>query len=460
MIKIRSKFVKGDEMTATHLSNQDIQNFRQGTMAATALLEADRHLSACAECAQRLAGGAHLPYLPYLPYLEDTLACLQADLAEAEGQACAYFSFEQKAAYVNQELSTAERSFADLHLEVCPECHLEIEELSALRASLPLQREYAPQTTPTWWERMRELWELPAFRWSLQGLGLAAAMVLVIWMMNSAWRVSVIGPSSRLGQPAGQQENVLTQRQPEAQPQPSPAQPELPAATATQTPHTVVALQDGKRQITLDQQGNLNGLDTLAPAHQAAIKVALTTQRVKVSPLLDEMRGPALQLLGDQPAAKEFALLAPVGKVLLTTRPTLRWQALAGASNYYVAIYDARQQKIATSPALTTPAWTPEQELARGQLYVWQVRAIREGQEYFAPAPSSPDAQFRILGQAQAAELERVKNAQPSHLALGVLYAQAGLLDEARQEFAALSAANPGSPVAQKLFQSVNRQRR
>jgi anti-sigma factor RsiW len=438
-------------MASTHLSNQDLQSFRQGTMAATALLEADQHLAVCAECAQRLAGGLRLPQLA------NTLARLQTELAEAESEACDYFSFEQKAAYVNGELSAADRSFANLHLEICPECHLEIEELRALRASLPLQREYAPPAVPTLWEKLRALWELPAFRLSLQGLGLAAAMVLIIWMMNSVWRVSVIGPAGERMEPHGQSENVLTKRETEAQPKQSTAQTDLPAVTAVQPPQTALALQDGQRQITLDEGGNLSGLDTLSPASQAAIKVALKTQRVKISPLLGEMRGPSLQLLGGQPAADQFALLSPVGKVAQTTRPSFRWQPLAGASNYYVTIYDANQQKIAASPALTTPEWTPEQELARGQLYYWQVRAVREGQEYFAPAPSSPDAKFRILGQAQAVELERVKNSQPSHLALGVLYAQAGLLEEARQEFEALAAANPRSQVAQKLLQSVKR---
>jgi len=310
---------------------------------------------------------------------------------------------------------------------------------------------------------LRALWELPVFRWPLKGLGVAAAMVLIIWIVNSVWRVRVIGPSSRLGQPQATsefQQKVLTKSEAEAQPaspkQP-PAQLNLPAGN---TSPMLLALQDGKQQITLDQQGNLSGLDALSPAYQEAIKVALTTQRVKVSPLLSEMRGTSVQLLGGQREPNAFSLLSPVGKVVQTARPSFRWQNLAGASNYYLAIYDASMKKVAASAALSGTEWTPEQELERGQLYLWQVRAIKEGQEYFAPAPSAPDAKFRILGRSQAEELERVKNAQPSHLALGVLYAQAGLLEEASQEFQALYAANPHSPVAQKLLQSVNRQRR
>ncbi len=441
-------------MVFTHLSTPDLQRFRQGTMAVATLLEVDRHLAACAECARRLVGESELG---------ETLALLQAELAEAESQACAYFTFEQKAAYVNDELSAQELTLAALHLEICPECHLEIEELRVLRARLPLQREYAPPTVPTLWERLRALWELPALRWPLQGLGIAAAMVLVIWLVNSVWRVSSVGPSSRLGQPQETQQNVLTKRGAEAQAAPSrqsPAQPDLPAALTAQPSQMVLALQDGKRQITLDQRGNLSGLDALSPASQETVKVALTTQRVKISPLLSEVRGASVQLLGGQREPNEFSLLSPVSKVVQAARPPFRWQALAGASNYYVTIYDTKLKSVASSAALSSTEWTPEEELERGQLYLWQVRAIKEGQEYFAPAPSSPDAKFRILGRPQAEELERVKNAQPSHLALGILYAQAGLLEEASQEFQTLYAANPHSAVVQKLLQSVNSQRR
>src|SRR5436190_21809433 len=107
---------------STHLSTQDLQSFHQGAMTTATLLEADKHLTTCAECAQRLAGRARLG---------ETLALLQAELTEAESQTCAYFTFEQKAAYVNEELSGQELSLASLHLEICPECQLEIEELRA-----------------------------------------------------------------------------------------------------------------------------------------------------------------------------------------------------------------------------------------------------------------------------------------------------------------------------------------
>jgi hypothetical protein len=44
-----------------------------------------------------------------------------------------------------------------------------------------------------------------------------------------------------------------------------------------------------------------------------------------------------------------------------------------------------------------------------------------------------------------------------SHLARGVIYAEAGLLDQARAEFAALVKDNPRSQLARRLLSSVKK---
>jgi Tfp pilus assembly protein PilF len=65
------------------------------------------------------------------------------------------------------------------------------------------------------------------------------------------------------------------------------------------------------------------------------------------------------------------------------------------------------------------------------------------------------------VDQAKADELAKAKNAgADSHLTLGVLYAQAGLLDDAEHELRALLRANPQSALAQKLLRSVRAKRR
>ena len=46
-----------------------------------------------------------------------------------------------------------------------------------------------------------------------------------------------------------------------------------------------------------------------------------------------------------------------------------------------------------------------------------------------------------------------------SHLTLGLLYAEAGLLDEAEQEFRSLQKSNPDSALVQKLLTQINKLR-
>ena len=105
-------------------------------------------------------------------------------------------------------------------------------------------------------------------------------------------------------------------------------------------------------------------------------------------------------------------------------------------------------------------SWTAPQ-LARGQLYSWQVKASRGGQDFIAPRQSAPQARFRILNQAAAAEITRARrDYASSHLLLGLLYAQAGLLAEAEQEFRELQKANPDSDASRKLTASVSGPRR
>ncbi len=62
----------------------------------------------------------------------------------------------------------------------------------------------------------------------------------------------------------------------------------------------------------------------------------------------------------------------------------------------------------------------------------------------------------QILDQTANEELKSLKRAFPNyHLGLGVLYARAGLLDEAEREFQAELNNNPRSTVARRLLSGV-----
>jgi hypothetical protein len=89
------------------------------------------------------------------------------------------------------------------------------------------------------------------------------------------------------------------------------------------------------------------------------------------------------------------------------------------------------------------------------------VLAVNNGEEVVSPLPTAPDAQFKVLEEAQAEELKQARQSHPrSHLLLGALYARAGLFDDAEREFRALVQKNPRSRLAQKLLRDVRARRR
>jgi len=138
-------------------------------------------------------------------------------------------------------------------------------------------------------------------------------------------------------------------------------------------------------------------------------------------------------------------------------RPTFRWSPQADATHYQVSIYDQELNRVAQSGLVTNVSWQPDAPLKRGAVYQWEVVAYREGQDLGkAPKPPAPEAKFRVLEEAQLREIEAARRESgSSHLALGVVYTRAGLLQEAERELDALARSNPDSPLARRLLQQI-----
>jgi hypothetical protein len=183
---------------------------------------------------------------------------------------------------------------------------------------------------------------------------------------------------------------------------------------------------------------------------------ALTTQQLDKPRILTELGGATGQLLGDSGNGLPFRLLSPVGKVVLEQRPTFDWQPLAGANSYIVTIADDQLSEVATSGPLTNTQWSIPIGLKQGATYSWQVTAFKDGQRITSPVMPAPQAKFRTVDRGQREELNRMKRAMPNyHLGLGVLYTQAGLLNEAEREFEALSRDKSYSAIGAKLLKRV-----
>ena len=379
----------------------------------------------------------------------------------------AHLTAEQTALYVEGALAGEGLQTVSDHLSICDQCSLVVEDLRDFSEQVAptLGREYRPAAAPPpaagWWRRASG--SLPSFFRLSPGPAFASALALILlavfgWLI---WRtqaereprqeVAVVAPS-----PSLQPTPVAAPPTP-SQPAPTPTEP---APTPEQAP-AVAQLNDGGGRLTLDREGRLSGADALPPAYRERLKAALANPRLERSSQLNGLSRPGSSLMSSDARAGEFSVLEPFGSVLATDRPTFRWSPLEGATGYVVEVYDEGFKLVDSSPQLNARSWAAARALPRGKVYSWQVKALKDGREVKAPRPPAPQARFRVLDRAKADEVARARRAYPSsHLTLGLLYAEAGLLKEAEQEFRLLLRANPGSELARTLLRQVQALRR
>jgi hypothetical protein len=220
-----------------------------------------------------------------------------------------------------------------------------------------------------------------------------------------------------------------------------------PAAT------TLVRLTDSPGDITLDDAGRVSGVEGVSTTQLDAIRQALSSGTLAL-PLVAQSKRIGT-LMGSE-TANPFRLLGPVGSAVLEDRPLLRWSPAADAAGYRVSIEDVTTGEVRTTPLLGEREWRVDVALARGRTYRWQVAASINGIEVVAPPPTAPPATFTVIDESTFATLSRIP---ASHLVRGVLYANAGLLDDAERELEALSALNPDTEVATRLLRQVQEAR-
>jgi hypothetical protein len=422
-----------------HLSDQEINDYSSRAMSPAELIVADDHLAICDACSLRVSGAGRL---------EDKTVILSRD-STTNREAAIHLGYEQLAAYLDNELDEVEREISDVHLQVCQACSEELGDLRAFKAELQFSVNEQQAQAPSTPALQVPFWRRP-LKWSpLQFAAAATICALLGGLVWSIWKFS----SSKT--------EVAQSPVPQITVAPSPStsvQQSVPSPSPAADHQIIVTLNDDGRTITVDAKGNVEGLEELPQSYRQTVSLALTTGNLNIPSEALQLTGNAGVLMGGHSEGVAFALLHPVGIVVRTTRPTLSWQRLEGANGYIVNIYDTSFSKIVTSAQLSGTQWSLTSSLPAGHIYLWQVTAMKGGIEIKSPIPPAPPAKFKVLEQSKAGELERMRRAYPnSHLVLGTLYAKAGLLAEAEREFRALVAANPQSPIAQKLLRDVRR---
>ena len=435
-----------------HLTQKQVEDYCQHTLPAAELLAVTDHFSTCDVCRQRIESAANG---------EAAFLDLRTQVFEEEEflKPAQHLTMDQAAAYVDHGLAGDELRSVKDHLTHCEECVLAVDDLRDFRNEIApsLDREYEPSgagtipaqvtTTESGWRKTLRSFAAP-FRVSPVPAfgGAALAILLVAFIGWLVWRT-----------PPEHEPQIAVA--PTPTPQPTASQPDSPPPTQPPSAPVVAQLNDGSGVLALDQEGKLSGADDLPSGYQNIVKKALSTGRIEKSAQLQGLTRASSSLMGSNNQQREFSVLEPLGNVLLTNQPTFRWSTAEGATAYVVEVYDEKFTPVATSPQLTTLTWTTT--LPRGNVYSWQVKAIKAGEEITSPRPPAPQAKFRVLDQAKANELAKARRTHASsHLTLGLLYADAGLLREAEQEFRLLQRANPNSDLARNLLRQVQSLRR
>jgi anti-sigma factor RsiW len=338
--------------------------------------------------------------------------------------------YEELEALVDDRLAPAEREIVSAHLLACELCAEEAADLRQFRAALAA--EGASQRTgvqrPTALGTFAAFFKSPMIRF---GAAVAAVAVLV-----TAYTIS----DRRAAPPATPTSMATTA-------------PPVPPANAP-----LLTLQDADRQITIDASGHLASVTNISEESVRAVENALRDRRVQI-PSYPALQSNPGALLGSAAGDSEFGPTSPLG-VVREIRPRFEWRARPRATGYRVLVVDADLRPVLESPIVTAHEWTAAKDLERARMYTWQVTAMGEGLPVTAPRPPAAEARFRIVDARTDSALSEAERAGvKSHLVLGVLYAEAGLLDEAQRELTAFARLNPQSEIAADLLRSVSARR-
>ena len=152
------------------------------------------------------------------------------------------------------------------------------------------------------------------------------------------------------------------------------------------------------------------------------------------------------QPLADLAEASGPGLIYPVTEAVETLQPTLSWTVFAPPP-YTVAVKNAAKQVIASVGSIARPNWLVPVQLERGGKYTWQVTAGDGEVE---------SASFTVMNNEAVAQWQDVQREfRESHLVVGLVAEELGMLTVAEREYRALMKAFPNAEAPARLLMNV-----
>jgi len=471
-----------------HVSSEEMEGFCARTLESSEWRVVAAHLAACAACQQ---------------LFRETLrrrrnhAPVVINLSSEQWLKNEHLEYEDLVDLADGKLDQIEREIVGVHLQACGRCQEDVASFLEYRQQIEpeLKVRYLPAGQRTFAERFLPQWSWSTVNWRpAYTVSLLAAVCGAILLLAFFWKErggerqaqGVPSPSLMIGSPtpltqvsvtprmgqdtrdthdginkASSHEQVNTRDVQKASPRPYTASANKAIKEASRPTEQLALLRDGGREVRINKIGTVTGLDDLLPETRQSVKETLLAGEIPIPPIVDELAGGKGGLRGSTGQDSPFTLLAPARTVITEVQPTFKWDALKEATSYRVMVADAGGMEVANSGLLPADAraWAVSVPLRRGDVYSWVVVAIADGKMVTAPSPAAPEMKFKVLEESKAQELDWLKRAAGSRLALGIFYARAGMLAEAERELKQLVNDNPDSPLALNLLRSVQPQR-
>jgi hypothetical protein len=431
-----------------HLSKPQLQRFCARALPEAELISTGSHITDCSLCQREFRATVAL---------RRGGEAVRFTLAPEAWIRHEHLEYEQLVMLADDTLDSVGRELIDLHLKICAQCREDARSFLAFRKQIApeLKVSYAPVMLEpvrekfSWWKSWRGLTWKPIYAAAVVVIGIALVIGAVLLLKRRA-------------------ENLQAQQMPTPQVSPAstpdyraanvPSPPATPNESPIEKPNsaeTIVVLNDRGGTITVDKGGNVAGLDDVPAPTRDEIAKVLMSERLEQPAILKELGGEQGSLRGSK-NTPPFRLTSPLRTVIVSDRPTLKWEKASGASSYRVYVNDPAGHEVTRSEELPSERteWIVPKPLKRGGIYAWTVIAVVGGREIVSPGSAFPEMKFQVLPASSLQQLYQLQKTR-SHLALGVFYMRVGMVAQAEREFQVLIRLNPQSQTARRLLYDV-----
>ncbi len=426
-----------------HLDKNRTELFLSRRLKPDELLEATRHLAVCDACQSNLKSARDI---------STSTAFIARDLQKTFQPKQTHLNYEELEAFVNETLKQSEKEKVKKHLSLCTVCDTDAKELILMRDNLSIYPNAAVAIQPiqeneSFFKKIFGSFGVLSF----QTLGLAAALLFVMLLVSFLFWRSAKPPEMANGNNKNQPEFANTNN-----PTNSNEKKEEQAQTNTNQEPQNKNVPEKKPEIAKKEDKEEPKKTNDYSELDNVVAESIQKQSVNTPSSLNDLNSRESTLMGSNDGAEKFILFTPQGTVVQSVRPTFRWQSLEGAEGYTVYLLDTNFNLLQKSELIKVENWTATKPLKRGQTYIWQVIANKDGKEITSPVAPAKEARFKVLEGKKNNELQGyLKTKKNNHLALGIVFAHKGLLDEAERELKLAINAGQQFSLAQKLLSEI-----